>query len=290
MYSDFNFIDINTDKHYDFNHSKPDCVTFSEHKKSYVINYEILNMKEFQKEIEYDTLPIKKKKTAVINIENIKQIASLLNIGYNHKIMVSDYERKLAHTHEQVIQDMAYYIKIIRMAMNEIYCLSYHLDYDDDCLFNSITRNLFSLLKNKNKNDNNRIVYMTEKGYTLKQTPDAKIYGTVQMFIDQFCINPLYFKNGIRYDSICNCIYNLYNWIAPIIYAYAKVNIPETFIIAFYTCDNGINFIENELDASMCVSNNIDFIVKNPIDILSILKSSSITWNDIIDIMEKYGF
>lgn len=291
MNEGFIFIDTNTDQYYKFNHSNPDHITIEECNDSCHIKYEVYNMEKFKKDKSIDALPNKKMRiTSAINITNIKHIYSMLTTRYSHSIIIPDSERKTAQTHDQVIQNMSYYMKIVRMAMNELYCIipSYfsHINFK----FVNKYQNLFSLLENKNSANNDKFVYMTEKGYTLNQTPDATIYGTVKMFIEQFSINPIYFENGIRYDAICDCIYNLYNWIAPIIFAYVKINIPDSFVIAFYTYDNGENFIETNLISSISLTNNIEFIVKNPINVLSIMKSGTITWDYIRDIMNEYGF
>ena len=208
----------------------------------------------------------------------------------------SQVDKKLpASSHRDVIAEMDRYIRVIRLAFSKLY---YHDDYA--CAYKSLKDVL-----TREPSDFKKFVFMTDKGDTLDEKKDKRmeVYGTVEMFIDDFCINPMNFSRGISYDGICKCIRNIYDWVSRIVEAYVVLNVPDHYVISYESCYNGDNFIECSLSASMEMGNAIDSIVQYPIDIISQshyhddivdqdmeTRASGFSWEAIDDILDGYGF
>lgn len=227
----------------------------------------------------------KEKHGYCIDIDNLKLIYEDIKSNKKSEHLYDDKSWS-ASSHQEVIDKMGNYIRIIRLAFS-------HLYYFDER--NHIYKSFYDTLRCKPL-DLEKFIFMTEKGYTLeeKKSEKTEVYGTVDMFINYFCINPINFKKGISYDGICKCIRNIYIWISKIIEAYVVLNVPPYYIVSYVTYHNGVNFFENSFTASMKMSNMISSIVQLPIQIIpeSCFFGSKrcVSWADIDRILNSYGF
>ena len=229
-----------------------------------------------------------------VDIDVLKHIYESIKTIDNFERFQDD-DKFSASFHQEVIAKMDRYLRVIRLAFSELYTY-------DECTYEF--KSLRDVLKSK-LTDLDKFVFKTDKGYTLDEKKSEKmdVYGTVKMFVDEFCINPLSFKNGISYDSICKCIHNIYIWVSKIIEAYVVLNVPEHYVISYIIPHNGVNFYECRLSAAMMMSNMIGSIIQYPIKIIPEfsffddindqdidINEDGVSWDDIDQIIDGYGF
>lgn len=242
-----------------------------------------------------DNFDTKEKIEYHVNTDILKDIGE--TIEKIEKSEHSDDDKKwTASSHQEVIAKMDKYIRVIRAAYSVLYYYdTYTRDYKP--LRNALTCQSYEI---------NKFIFMTEKGYTLdkKKVETKNVYGTVRMFINDFCVNPLKFKNGISYDGICKCIRNIYGWISKIVRVYDILKVPEYYIISYNIpgIDDDDDDESNSPDI-LLMGNLISRIVQYPVNIISEscfsdavvdqtmkTKGHCASWSDIVKVLDTYGF
>ena len=274
--------------HLNWNHNYNDVYGTVEINNDYGSN--VFNIRDVTKFEECNKDLISKFKTKekyghCMDVDILKFIYEIIksNKKYEH---LDDDETWSASSHQEVISKMSNYIRVIRFAFSQLY-------YSDERKHEY--KSFYNTLRCKPL-DLEKFVFMTEKGYALEEKKGEKseVYGTVDMFTNYFCINPVNFEKGISYDGICKCIRNINICISKIIEAYVVLNVPPYYIVSYVTPHNGVNFFENGFSASMKMSNMISSIVQLPIQIIpeSCFFGSKhcVSWADIDRILDSYGF